>query len=453
MSDTNKSLTLNDLCSHACRTITSPAENNINSNYVLMVPRKNKAWVGLGVQQIIRYRIDRFCIDNGDGDVKEILCDNPFDLLDQVLGKKASYFFMISLDLHRPNAVSGLPTMIWVQAKHEIEVDVSKDVPYASSDETAESGLIAEKLNRQFFENKITDLSTPETMNEVNWESVGDNDFIKRLDSSIEALQKIDGKIITTRAYSKSLSGNPDPYRLYEIYNHLESSCAASHFIQLDEDTVSLGCTPENIFSLEKNILDFDVIASTRGVSSDPDKDARWESELRSNPKELKEHTMALGRYQKRLGELCKEGTVEMDHHLDVRLFRYVRHLYSHLYGQLRDEISFFDLLKGSSPALSTYPDELIPVADDGVTATKYYGGVVGRVSSGFSDADVFLNIRSLFINKNEISTTGGVGVVRESRSDQELVEVKNKLRCVMEAEALWESEFKKLGNKNDLEN
>jgi len=80
----------------------------------------------------------------------------------------------------------------------------------------------------------------------------------------------------------------------------------------------------------------------------------------------------------------------------------------------LQDDISFFDLLKGSSPALSTYPEELIPVADDGVTPTKFYGGVVGRVGAGFT----------------------------ESRSDQELIEVKNKLRCVMEAEALWESEF-----------
>jgi isochorismate synthase EntC len=35
----------------------------------------------------------------------------------------------------------------------------------------------------------------------------------------------------------------------------------------------------------------------------------------------------------------------------------------------------------------------------------------------------------------------GGVGVVRESTPEQELVEVKNKLRCVMEAEALWKSE------------
>ncbi len=442
MSNTYKPLTLNDLCSHACRTMANPAEKNIRTNYVLMLPRKNKAWVGFGAQQIIRYQTDRFFVDNVDGNVKEVLCDNPFDLLDQVLGEKANYFFMVSLDLHRPDAVSELPTMVWIQAEHEIEVDVSKDEPYAFSDGAHESRLIAEKLNRQFFEEKINSLHIPEETNDVNWGTVEDKEFIKCLEASIQALQKIDGKIITTRAYSKLLTGKSDPYRLYEIYNHLESSCAASHFIQVDEDIFSLGCTPENIFSLQKNTLDFDVIASTRGVSSDPDKDARWESELRSNPKELKEHSMALGRYQKRLGELCKENTVTMDHHLDVRLFRYVRHLYSHLYGQLRDEFDFFDLLKGSSPALSTYPAELIPVADDGVTPTKFYGGVVGRVSSGFSDADVFLNIRSLFINKNEISTTGGVGVVRESRSDQELIEVKNKLRCVMEAEALWESEF-----------
>lgn len=437
----NNSLSLNDLCSHAYRMNATTVNSDDMGSYILMLPRQEKAWAGFGLQQSIRYQANKFFIEDDSGNTSEIDCDNPFDLLDQILDKEANYFFMISLDLHRPGAKSGLPTMIWVRAKDEVLIDASQDVPYKAANGTASSKRIAEELNQQLVEEKIQHLHFPEKAPKTDWLSAEDESFVKRLEAAVQALQKIDGKIIAARAYSKSINKKLDIFRLYEIYNQLEPMCAASHFFQLDDNISSLGCTPENIFTLRKNILDFDVVASTRGVSSDPEKDARWENELKSEPKELKEHNMALGRYQKRLGQLCKEGTVVMDHHLDIRQFRYVRHLYSHLYGELRDGINFFNLLKGSSPALCSYPEELIPVADDGVTPTKFYGGIVGRTSSGLSDADVFLNIRSLFLNDDELSTMGGVGVVRESKPEQELIEVKNKLRCVMEAEALWEGE------------
>ena len=442
----NNSLSLNDLCSFAYRMTTNPAETDASytdntGNYILMLPRQNKAWAGFGVQQIIRYQDNRFHIEDDRGNVRELACDNPLDMLDRVLDAKANYFFMISLDLHRPAAISELPTMIWSRAKHEVLIDASQDAPYSPANGAAGSKVIADKLNQHILEHKVSPLIFSDYAQKTDWLTEQDESFVKRLDTAVQVLQEIDGKIIVTRAYSKSMAGNLDPFRLYEIYNHLEPCCAASHYFQLDDGSFSLGCTPENIFSLRKNILDFDVVASTRGISSDPEKDARWEKELKSDAKELKEHSMALGRYQKRLGLLCKENTVVMDHHLEIRRFRHVRHLYSHLYGELLDSINFFDLIKGSSPALCTYPEELIPVADDGVSPTKFYGGVVGRTGSGFSDADVFLNLRSFFLNNEQLSTMGGVGVVRESRPEQELIEVRNKLRCVMEAEALWQSE------------
>jgi anthranilate/para-aminobenzoate synthase component I len=439
-------LSLNDLCSHAYRVAADSAEIDISrsagrGNYVLMLPRQKKAWAGFGMQQCIRYQHNRFIIEDDAGNVTEVASDDPLDSLAQVLYSKANYFFMISLDLHRPEAVSKLPTMIWVQAKHELLIDASQHDPYSSANGSADSKEWAKKLNQQVHAGSIQPLAISGHAQSSDWETEQDDVFVKRLGAAVEALQEIDGKVIVTRRYAASMADGLDPFRLYEIYNHLEPCCAASHFFQLDDNIYSLGCTPENIFSLQQRILDFDVVASTRGISSDPVKDARWEQELKSDSKELKEHMMALGRYQKRLGQLCKDNSVVMDHHLEVRQFRHVRHLYSHLYGELLDSINFFDLLKGSSPALCTYPQELIPVADDGVTPTRFYGGVVGRTASGFSEADVFLNLRSFFISDDEIRTMGGVGVVRESTPEQELVEVKNKLRCVMEAEALWKSE------------
>lgn len=127
----NIRLSLNDLCSHTHRITQYAGSKSAGSTCILMLPRQNKAWVGFGRQYSVRYQENKFIIEDDKGKVREIVCDNPFGMLDQILDTKANYFFMISLDLHRPWAKSELPTMIWIQAKHEIMVDATQDAPMA----------------------------------------------------------------------------------------------------------------------------------------------------------------------------------------------------------------------------------------------------------------------------------------------------------------------------------
>ncbi|MBQ0725702.1 MAG: chorismate-binding protein, partial [Cycloclasticus sp.] len=271
------------------------------------------------------------------------------------------------------------------------------------------------------------------------WASEPDNEFLNRLRESIKLLQTETGKMIISRTYKSQFSSSLNPFHLYDIYSALEPNCAASHYANIGAHQYSVGCSPENIFELKDGTLFFDIIASTRGVSSDPEKNKRWHQELLEDEKENTEHMMAFNRYKARMQDLCIEGKYKVDFLKQVREFKHVKHLYSRLSGQLKQGVNLFQLLKDSYPPLNSYPENLILKADPRTEPFYFYGGMVGYAEAGFKNASCFLNIRAAMLKGTQAFTQGGVGVVKESQAELELLEVKNKLACLMEAFELWQ--------------
>jgi len=150
---------------------------------------------------------------------------------------------------------------------------------------------------------------------------------------------------------------------------------------------------------------------------------------------------MSFNLYLKRLTNLCQPGTAKVDQSLGVRTLKRVRHLHSRLSGRLRPDLDLIDLLEESFPPLSSYPDELIPLADPGLEPTRFYGGIVGRAGPGWNEISCFLNLRSALLQNQTLYTQGGVGVISESKPRQEMLEVANKLSSLLEAVSTWESE------------
>jgi len=193
------------------------------------------------------------------------------------------------------------------------------------------------------------------------------------------------------------------------------------------------------VFELEDRRLVFDVVASTRGISPDPEKDRRWIEELKSDPKEIREHMMAFNRYQARMESLVEKNSLSIDQFQDVLEMGMVRHLHSKLSGDLRSDLNWVSLLKDSFPPLTSYPAELAERMQDNPEPNRYYGGVVGRVAPNAKTVGAYLNIRALLSCDETLYTQGGVGVIAESSAEKELLEVKNKLRGLMTAVDIWQ--------------
>lgn len=411
--------------------------------YCFHVPERDVAWVGAWPERVLTYDGEGFAIRTPTQRMRLPDGGDPFAVLRRELDPSRPCFFMISLDLRRTARDPALPLLLFIQPS--VELKFSRRQGRAESMIDAASPALEGQARTLLAEPQHHCARTGRHGSNEQaispWCTEGDEPFLRRLEEAVRVLGTTPGKMIISRSYRKETRPGLDPFRLFEIYAASEPHAAASHYLALDPSTFSLGCSPENVFELERGRLAFDVIAATRGRSDDPERDQRWLSELQQDDKERTEHLMAFDRYRQRLETLCLAGSTTIEKSMDVRTLKRVRHLYSRVSGMLRPDLDFIDLLEESFPPLSSYPDELIPLADPELEPMRYYGGIVGRAGSGLNEGSSFLNLRSALMQGGAIHTQGGVGVIRESKPRQELLEVTNKLRSLMEAVSEWENE------------
>ena len=436
--------TATDILHNACalyRLARSEAPELMQHSYLLHIPHLRRAWLGIGAQRVIEYTHDGLCIRHGEDQKKRLRPEaSLFAALRAELDAERPCFFLVSNDLARASHDPGLPLAVFIQPEAEITFDTEANAPLI----TPADNNLATRINawwRRSEGQAVTPAPHDAVMTPTPWFTESDEHFLQRLHQAIGLLHDVPGKMILTRGYEADYSPKLDPLRLYEIYTALETEPAASHYATLPGGIASLGCSPENIFEIDHDRLRFDVIAATRGISTDPEEDRRWRQELQQDPKEVKEHRMALERYRTRLEKLCVPGSALQDSLMDIRTLRCVRHLHSRLSGRLRPDLDTFDLLDDSFPPLNSYPAELIPMADPDIAPTRYYGGMVGRIGAGSNESHCFLNLRAALTNNAKIHTQGGVGVIADSIPKRELLEVNNKLRCLMRAVDSWKSD------------
>ncbi len=380
-------------------------------------PDRGLTWIAGPPRTVVTVQGDRIRLVS-EGREVPIGDDAPFAAIRPRLDPARPVYFMVSLDGFRGVADPDLPLMVFIQPESEERVEG----PPPFSPPTP---------------GPVTDGHDPDP----GWETEPDAEFLGRLEHAVDVLRRDPGKMILMRWYRRARQAGRHPWDLFRIYAGLEAGCGAAHFLALPGPVCSIGCSPENVFELDRGRLIFDVIAGTRGVSPRADEDRRWAEELVTDPKEIEEHDMALVRYRARLEGLCRPGSVttEMEH--GVRKLRHVRHLHSRLSGELARRLDFLDLLGDSYPPLTSYPPRHIPVADTVREPARYYAGMVGHVAAGWEAAQCYLNLRSVLVTPDALHTIGGVGVVAPSDPSREALEVRNKLRTLIEAVERWEAE------------
>ena len=137
------------------------------------------------------------------------------------------------------------------------------------------------------------------------------------------------------------------------------------------------------------------------------------------------------------LGRVCKFHTVHVSEMMTIERYSHVMHIVSHVVGELRENVTAFDVIRACLPAgtLSGAPkirameiiDELEP------TRRGPYGGAAGYFSfSGNSDTAII--IRTLIVKDGIAYVQAGGGVVADSVPQTEYEETLNKAQAVLRA-------------------
>ena len=337
--------------------------------------------------------------------------------------------------------------LVFDHVNHQIKVvanaHIDGDVDAAYADAVAKIEALVEKLtatsdthlkgNRDDRSGRRTE-TVPEPQS--NFTKAAYEDAVLRAKEYIAAGDII--QVVPSQRFSRPVSVDPfDVYRALRVVN----PSPYMFYLKLDSFDI-VGASPEMMVRVEDGIVQTVPIAGTcpRGKTSEEDREL--EQTLLADPKERAEHVMLVDLGRNDLGRVCEYHTVEVTDLMIVERFSHVMHIVSHVIGQLRENLTAFDVIRSCLPAgtLSGAPkirameiiDELEP------TRRATYGGAVGYFSFSGS-ADTAITIRTAVIKDGTAYVQAGGGVVADSVPETEYYETVNKAKAMFRAIELAE--------------
>ncbi len=265
----------------------------------------------------------------------------------------------------------------------------------------------------------------------------------------IETVNKIKKHIIAgdvyqcviSRTISTGFNGNA-----FDIYKKLRDFNPSPYMFYINNsDGIVLGASPEMNLRVEgdkEKIVEIRPIAGTkpRGIMNnkiDSDLDSRYEIELKTDAKEIAEHTMLVDLARNDIARISKPGTRYVDEPYTIEKYSHVQHLVSNVRGVLKDDLDALHayLATMNMGTLTGAPKveamKLIRIYEK--TKRGFYGGAVGYLTPS-GDMDSAILIRSIRIKDNKAYVRVGAGIVYDSNPESEFIETERKAQACLNA-------------------
>src|SRR2546423_8210014 len=224
-----------------------------------------------------------------------------------------------------------------------------------------------------------------------------------------------------------------------ELYRALRRVNPSPYLFLLELDGVALvGSSPETLVKAEGRRASLNPIAGTRARGPG---DAE---RLLTSEKDRAEHVMLVDLGRNDLSRVCVPGTVRVERFLEPERYSHVTHLVSQVDGELRDDVSHFDLLRACFPAgtVSGAPKVRAMQIISELEGRRRgpYAGAVGYALPGKA-LDTCIAIRTIVLSDGVAHLQAGAGIVADSDPSAEHEECLRKLAAVETAIELAENE------------
>ncbi len=270
--------------------------------------------------------------------------------------------------------------------------------------------------------------------------------FCRRIASIKDDIR--DGRVFQAvygRTFSTPFEGHP-----FGVYRELSRLNPSPYmFYVRDELGALLAASPEMAVRVTREEPGMRVevrpIAGTkpRGFVNnriDPLTDAKYETALKIDPKELAEHTMLIDLARNDVASVCEPGTIVVDEPFVVEKYSHVQHLVSNVSGLLRDDLDALHayLATMNMGTVTGAPKlEAMKIINALETSARgFFGGSVGYVTPD-GQMDTALVIRAIRIKNDRAFVRAAAGIVADSVPEAEWTETENKaaacLRCLTE--------------------
>ena len=193
-------------------------------------------------------------------------------------------------------------------------------------------------------------------------------------------------------------------------------------------DLALVGSSPETLVKCENGRASLNPIA---GTTHPGEGDAE---RLLGSDKDRAEHVMLVDLGRNDLSRACKPGTVEVARFLEPERFSHVTHLVSEVTGELRDDVTPFELLRSCFPAGTVSGAPKVRAMQIVSELEGYrrgpYAGAVGYVLPGGA-MDTCIAIRTIVLHDGVARLQAGAGIVADSDPAAEHRECLSKLAAL----------------------
>jgi len=224
-----------------------------------------------------------------------------------------------------------------------------------------------------------------------------------------------------------------------ELYSALRRVNPSPYLFLLELDGIALvGSSPETVVKCEGSRATVNPIA---GTIAPGEGDAE---RLLSSEKDRAEHVMLVDLGRNDLSRVCKPGSVHVEAFMRTERYSHVTHLVSEVAGELRDDVSPYDLLRACFPAGTVSGAPKVRAMQIISELEGYrrgvYAGAVGYVFPAEREMDTCIAIRTLVFRDGRCYLQAGGGIVADSVPEEEHQECLDKLAALEKAIELAES-------------
>jgi anthranilate synthase component 1 len=260
-------------------------------------------------------------------------------------------------------------------------------------------------------------------------------DYEKGVRRAIEHIRAGDAfQIVLSQRAERPTSASP-----ISVYRTLRRINPSPYNFLLELGDVALvGSSPETLVKLEGRRASVNPIAGTvpRGPG-DVEK-------LLASEKDRAEHVMLVDLGRNDLSRVCTPGSVHVERFLEAERFSHVTHLVSEVAGELRDDVTPFELLRACFPAGTVSGAPKVRAMQIISELERYrrgpYAGAVGyKLPDG--SLDTCIAIRTIVMRDGVAYLQAGAGIVADSTPQGEHEECLRKLAALETALTLAEAE------------
>lgn len=259
-----------------------------------------------------------------------------------------------------------------------------------------------------------------------------DQDFMDKVRKAKEHCQRGDVfQLVLSRRFSQKFKGDE-----FNVYRALRNVNPSPYLFYFDYgDFKIFGSSPEAQLVVKDGRAEIHPIAGTYKRSGNDELDAELAKKLSTDEKENAEHVMLVDLAR---NDLSRNGSeVKVETYKEIQYFSHVIHLVSKVVGKKKEDTSTMQMVADTFPAgtLSGAPKykamELIERYEK--INREFYGGAIGFMDfeGNFNHAII---IRTFLSKNHQLYYQAGAGIVSESKEENELQEVFNKLGALKKA-------------------